>query len=272
MTSDAAIAALREQGWVVVEGLLDAEQLERVCSELEPHFGVEGWGRNEFEGTSTERVYSLLAKCPSVAALVEHPLVMDVLDAFLQPTRLLAACQATRIHPGETAQLLHCDDVIGAPPRPRGPNCVSLMWALSDYTAENGATMLVPGSHAWEDERQPASHEAIPVEMKAGSLLLWLGGVFHGGGANTSTDTTRTGISIIYFQPWLRQIENMVLAVPPEQARGFSERLQRMLGYDIVHGTFYGHVDGRDPLKHLTGSKPSESRIFSAFSEPDEPR
>lgn len=246
----ADIAHLQEHGYVVARDLLSADQVQKICAELEPHFGENAWGRNDFEGTRTERVYSILAKCPSAADVVEHPHVMEVLDAFLRPSRLLAACQGTRIHPGETAQLLHCDDELGAPPRPRAPQCVSLMWALSPYTPENGSTHFVPGSHRWEASRQPDPKEATCVAMDPGSVLIWLGGVYHGGGPNTSAET-RTGLSIIYFQPWLRQVENMLLAVPPEIAAGYSERVQRLLGYGVIDGLFFGHVDGRDPIKIL---------------------
>lgn len=239
---------LRREGVVVAEDLLGEGELDVVRAELEPHFGLEGWGRNDFEGMRTERIYSLLAKCPSVARLVEHPRILAVLDEFLRPSRLLAACQATRLHPGETAQNLHADDEMGAPPRPRAPSCVSVMWALSEYTPENGSTLIVPGSHLWEHDGRPEPSQAVTFHMRPGSALIWLGGVYHAGGANTS-DVARTGVSIIYFQPWLRQIENMTLAVPPDVAAQYSESVQRMLGYDVIDGFFYGHVNGRNPIK-----------------------
>jgi len=248
MTLRPAIEALREDGYAVVEDLLDAARLDRLRDELEPHFGAEGWGRNDFEGLRTERVYSMLVKCPSVAPLVEHPSVLEILDAFLRPSRLLAACQATRIHPGETAQALHADDELGAGPRPREPLSVSIMWALDDFDARNGSTLIVPGSHRWRDERRPGPDEAVALSLRPGSALFWLGGVFHAGGANR-TQRVRTGVSIIYFQPWLRQIENMTLAVPPELAARFSTTVQRLLGYGVTDGAFYGHVNGRDPIK-----------------------
>ena len=204
------VEVLRETGYVSLEGLLDAQTLERVTKEIEPHFGREGWGRNDFEGTKTERVYSLLAKCPSVAALVEHPRIVTILDGFLRPSRLLAACQATRIHPGETPQFLHADDELGAPPRPRETTAIGVMWALSEYTPENGSTLIVPGSHIWADDRRPNEDDAISLTMGPGSALVWLGSVYHGGGANTS-GICRSGVSIIYFQPWLRQVENMTV-------------------------------------------------------------
>ena len=122
------------------------------------------------------------------------------------------------------------------------------MWALSPYTAANGATLFVPGSHRWDSPRQPTEQETISVELAPGSALVWLGGIYHGAGPNTS-DEVRTGVSIIYFQPWLRQVENMVLVVGPDKAAQFSPTMQRLLGYGVIDGNFFGHVDGRDPIK-----------------------
>jgi ectoine hydroxylase-related dioxygenase (phytanoyl-CoA dioxygenase family) len=240
---------IKRDGFVRLDALVSASSVEKILSELEPHFGLEGWGRNDFEGLKTERVYSVLAKCPSVAELVEHPRILAILDEFLRPSRLLAACQGTRIHPGEIAQTFHADDELGAPPRPRMPLGVSVMWALSEFTSENGSTLIVPGSHDWADERRPDLGEAVSVDMKPGSAVVWLGGVFHGADANRSASDLRTGMSIIYYQPWMRKIENMTLAVPPEVASQYSENVQRMLGYSVVDGLFFGHVDGRDPIK-----------------------
>ncbi len=245
---DATAAHLHEHGYVVLDRIVDEATQAEVAGELEPHFGVEGWGRNEFEGLRTERVYSLLAKCPSVAALVEHPHVLALLDDHLRPSRLLAACQATRLHPGETTQALHCDDDLPGVARPRPPWSVSAMWALSHYRPENGSTLIVPGSHRWEDERRPTDDEIISLDLAPGSALVWLGGVYHGAGENTANET-RTGVSLIYFQPWLRQVENMMMVVGPEAAARYSTVIQRLLGYGVVDGTFFGHVDGRDPIK-----------------------
>ena len=249
---------LSSAGYTVFERILDDDVLVAVSDELEPHFGVEGWGRNDFEGLRTERTYALLAKCPSVASLVEHPAILELLDDHLRPSRVLAACQATRIHPTETAQLLHCDDDLAGVARPRPPWSVSVMWALSPYRPENGSTLIVPGSHRWDTRRQPAEHEAISFELEAGSALVWLGGVYHGAGANRS-DETRTGVSIIYFQPWLRQVENMMMVIGPDKAANFSTTVQRLLGYGIVDGTFFGHVDGRDPIKLIPSQQGRET-------------
>ena len=239
---------LHSEGYCLLTDLLPPEVLAEVTAVFDEQFTQDQWGRNEFEGRRTERIYSLLAKFPIVAKLVEHPAIIQLIRTHLAPSAVLAACQATRIHPGESAQSLHADDDLAGVARPRPPWSLSVMWALSPYTPENGSTLLVPGSHRWEEGRKPQAHEITSVTFDPGSALVWLGGVYHGGGANTSTQT-RTGISIIYFQPWLRQVENMVLAVPPDCAAQYSETVQRLLGYGVVEPTFFGHVDGRDPIK-----------------------
>jgi ectoine hydroxylase-related dioxygenase (phytanoyl-CoA dioxygenase family) len=239
---------LHEDGYVILPEVLSPEQVATVRTELEPHF--RDFGRNPFEGERTQRVYALLAKAPSIAELVEHPDVLAVIDTFLWKTYLLWGALAIRLHPGETRQDYHCDDEAGAPPRPRVAQGMSTMWALDDFTEENGATEIIPGSHSWGPDGWPAaddpqSHKAI---MKAGSVLIWQGPLFHRGGANQS-DRTRLGITIQYCQPWLRQIENMVLAVPPKKAIRYSARVREMLGYGLMEPSFMGYVDGRNPRK-----------------------
>ena len=130
---------------------------------------------------------------------------------------------------------------------------VSAIWALDEFTPTNGATEVIPGSHRWEQDRAPQNGEQISVCMPAGSVLVFAGSLVHRGGANTS-DSVRLAITPQYCQPWLRQIENMVLAVPPEQAGRYSQRVQELLGYSIIRPGFMGYVDGRDPIKLITNS------------------
>ena len=239
---------LERDGWVVLPDVLSSSEVARLRSALAPVLEANGRGRNPFEGESTERVYALLGKCPEIAPLVEHPRVLALGDALLEPGYLLSSVQAVNIHPGETRQPLHADDDPGPLGRPRGRLGFSTMWALDDFTKTNGATRVVPGSHEKQESVPPDEDAAIPVEMTAGSVLVYLSGVEHGGGAHTA-GPPRLGVSVVYCQPWLRQFENLMVAVPRERARSYSERVQRMLGYGL-YGV-WGSVDGRDPMRLL---------------------
>ena len=249
MNGSQAAQAIQKNGYVILERLLHEDDLARIRRELSPHF-TGRLGRNDFEGERTERVYALLAKAPSIAKIIEHPLLLGVMDHFLNGGFLLWAALAIRLHPGETRQEFHMDDEACMMPRPRAPMGLSVMWAIDDFTTENGATEFIPGSHTWsESERAtPDDPRITKAVMPSGSALVWAGNLFHRGGANDSTEP-RLGITIQYSQPWLRQVENMVLAVPPECAAQYSTRIQELLGYSLLEGTFMGYVDGRHPRK-----------------------
>lgn len=248
---DVALATqqIEREGYVICERLLPPSLVEQIRGELEPHFTGQ-LGRNDFEGERTERLYALLAKAPSIARLVEHPTVLGVMDHFLHGGYLLWGALAIRLHPGETRQAFHMDDEACMIPRPRGPMGLSVMWAIDDFTDENGATEFVPQSHLWGDQERAAEDDPRVKKaiMPSGSALIWAGNLFHRGGANHS-GTDRLGITIQYSQPWLRQVENMVLAVPPACAAQYSARIQELLGYSLLEGSFMGYVDGRHPRK-----------------------
>jgi ectoine hydroxylase-related dioxygenase (phytanoyl-CoA dioxygenase family) len=242
---------LRRTGFVVLDRLLGRDQLRVIRAELAPYLAGRLFGRNDFEGFRSERVYALLAKAPSVAMLVEHPAVLHLVDAVLDPNYLLSANLAINVHPGETAQSLHTDDGYCRIPRPRQAMGVSAIWAIDDFTEYNGATEVIPASHAWDDEGPgPNDRRVEQIIMPAGSVVVFMGTLLHRGGANRSNQT-RLGITPQYCQPWIRQIENMSLAVPPPLAATFSSRVQAMLGYSI-HPPFIGYVDGRDPGRLVT--------------------
>ncbi len=241
---------LRRNGFVVLEGLVSRDRLAAIQAELAPYLAGRLFGRNDFEGFRSERVYALLAKAPSVAELVEHPAVLELIDAVLDPNYLLSANLAINVHPGETAQSLHADDGYCRIPRPREPMGVSAIWAIDEFTDDNGATEVVPGSHAWVEEIPGSGDWRVQqITMPAGSAVVFMGTLLHRGGANRSNQT-RLGITPQYCQPWIRQIENMPLAIPPHVASAFSPRVQALLGYSI-HPPFIGYVDGRDPRRLL---------------------
>ncbi|MGI9284327.1 MAG: phytanoyl-CoA dioxygenase family protein, partial [Pseudomonadales bacterium] len=200
-------------------------------------------GRHGFEGFKTQRIYSLLQKTLLCNPLVEHPHVLGLLDRLLLPNYLLSQAVAINILPGEAQQLVHHDDAFYLVPRPRKALSVAAMWALDQFTAANGGTFVIPGSHRWED-RKPTEEDlkaAISVEMPAGSVCVFLGTLWHSGGANTSQHS-RLGVTTQYCEPWCRTVENSFLSVPVESVKQCSPTLQQMLGYSL-HGPFMGYVD-----------------------------
>jgi ectoine hydroxylase-related dioxygenase (phytanoyl-CoA dioxygenase family) len=247
----ASIRGIREEGFIILENLLSDEQVQRIRAELAPYLQMQHMGRNDFEGFKSERVYALLAKAPAVAEIIEHPAVLPVVDAFLPKNYLLSSALAINLHPGETAQNFHIDDAPGGGPevpKPRPPFGISSIWAFDDFTEANGATEVIPGSHRWPAERTAREGEQVKVLMPAGSVVVFAGNLIHRGGANRSA-STRLAITPQYCSPWMRQLENMTLAVPPELAGRYSDRVQGLLGYSVNDPGFMGHVDGLHPKR-----------------------
>lgn len=243
------VTDLDRDGYAVVESLLRPDEATAVRDGLREVLHRTPTGRNDFEGFSTRRIYALFAKTRAFDRLATHPLLLEVLDRVLGASYQLSAPTGIEIGPGEKAQVLHTDDSIYPLPRPHPEVVLNTMWALDDFTFENGATRLVPGSHRWTD-RWPAEEDAtVTVTMPAGSVLFIAGTLWHGGGANT-TDRTRLGVLLEYAAGWLRQQENHVIAVPPEVVATLEPRLQELLGYGI-HPPFVGYVDGRHPRRVL---------------------
>jgi len=246
------IESIRRDGYAIAHDLIAPSEVREIKDSLAPWLRGELRGRNDFEGFCSERVYALLAKAPPIARLVEHPALLAVIDGLLRPHYRLSACLAINVHPGETAQAWHADDGYVPIPRPREMVGVSAIWALDDFTETNGATEVIPGSHRWGHAECAAASErdAVKVIMPAGSALLFAGTLLHRGGAHRGSGT-RLAITPQYCEGWLRQIENLPLAVPPELARNYSERVQALLGYDIFEPTFIGYVDGMHPKRLL---------------------
>ena len=246
---DDVVAAIKEDGFALVERLIDADRAAGIRKELSEVLEKTPEGRNAFEGFSTRRIYALFAKTRVFDDLATHPLVLGVLDGVLGESYQLSAPTGIEIGPGEKAQVLHTDDGIYPIARPHDELVLNMMWALDDFTEANGATRIVPGSHKWVDQRPDERTETIMAEMQAGSVLFFAGSMFHGGGAN-NTDRPRFGTILEYVVGWLRPQENHVLAVPKDIVRDLPERLQELLGYNI-HPPFVGYVDGRHPRRAL---------------------
>ena len=252
------LAAIDRDGYAVVPGVLSPAALAAVRAEVARWLAKTPTGRNPFEGFQTRRVYNLVGKSRTFDPLVEHPLVMSLCDAVLAPQYQLSSAVAICLGPDEDAQALHHDDQLFPVPRPRPPLVLSAMWAIDDFTEANGATRVIPGSHRWATERPDAGTPTVPVEMRRGSLLVYIGTLWHGGGANR-TDHVRVGVNINYNRGWLRQQENQYLAVRRSVAVRLSETMRWLIGYD-VHPPFIGYVDGRHPARALERARGSALR------------
>jgi ectoine hydroxylase-related dioxygenase (phytanoyl-CoA dioxygenase family) len=247
-------AALAAHGVAVIERLASDELCDRVAAELEPFIEATPYGADSFSGRTTRRTGALLARSPASVEMIAHPTVLEVVGQTLSSkgTRhQLHLTQAITIDPGSPAQALHrdhwCFDFFPFPP---GFDVeVSTIWALTDFTEENGATRVVPDSH--RSEGQPYSpDDADPAVMPRGSVVLYVGSTVHGGGANFS-DAPRTGINIDYSLAWLRQEENQYLSVPIEAAASLPEPVQRLMGY-AFGAVALGYIDDvRDPITLL---------------------
>jgi ectoine hydroxylase-related dioxygenase (phytanoyl-CoA dioxygenase family) len=240
---------VHEQGFVLLHDLIDADAIERIRRESAPLLTHDG--RTEFEGFKTRRVYSVIEKTFACNPIVEHPLVLALLDQILMPNYLLSQLQVIEVGPGEIRQPLHHDDGFYPIPRPRPPVGAALIWALDDFTAENGATLVYPQSHLWGDVAAADIdvERMVPAVMPAGSAIFFLGTVWHCAGANR-TDRPRLAATTQYCEPWARQQENYSLAISRERARQCSDAVQSLLGYSMQF-PFIGFVDGRDPKRLL---------------------
>lgn len=265
---------LEEDGCVVVENILNADQLSRLQGELNPLLAKTKNCNGDFYGHATKRLSSLILKSKSCQGMAIHPTILSVMDEFLLrgcKEYQLNLTQAIQIGPGEPQQMMHPDDPMFPFPQFGFEKMINCMYAVDEFTAENGATILVPGSHKWErtgllPNRKPQEHEITQGAMSAGSVLIYFGSLLHCGGAN-KTMKPRTGLVISYSLGWLRQSENQYLAVPYNVAKTLPERLQRLLGY-FVHQPNLGQLEGRDPIEFLQG-KDLTNALFQEYLPPE---
>lgn len=249
-------ARMREQGFTVIEDLLDAERLAEFRAQLAPFTGTHH-GRNDFEGFRTERIYTLLARARVFEDIAVDPRLMGLIGRFLQPNFLISASHSISLEPGETAQSIHSDDGFYRQRRPRAPIGISVIGAIDAFTKENGATEIIPGSHQWGehgDEGRPndmaeIERMLVPMEMPAGAALVFVGTLLHRGGANV-TDRPRLAFTNQYCEPWARPQENWWLAIPRERAAAMSRQAQILMGYEIWP-PFMGMVSASHPAKVL---------------------
>jgi len=255
---------IAEQGFTIVPDAIDLDLVDELVAELdrledELHAVPAG---NDFEGDRTVRIYNLLARGPVFAQVPVHPAVLPVIEGVLDRGCLISSLSSIAIDRGETIQPIHADDQLIPLPKPHPAVVCNSMWALTDFTAANGATRLVPGTHlAAASPDFGRDYDAIPAEMPKGSVLVWHGSLWHGGGANTSGER-RIGLAMNYCAGYIRQQENQQLGIPREVASTFEPRLRQLVGYGIYTGLI-GHIDKHDPAE-LLGQPADASMVWDA--------
>ena len=244
-------------GYTIVEAAIEPDFLDALAADL-ARLQAEQKIRpatNLFEGYNTLRIYNLLALGKLYEAIPVHPSVLPLVEQVLDRGCLVSSLSSISIGPGESAQLVHADDQLIPLPRPHVPIVCNTMWALTDFTAENGATRLVPGSHKLAAAPIPfAPCDTIAAEMRRGSVLIYNGSLWHGGGRN-DTDRPRVGVAMNYCAGWVRQQENQQLGIPLLIARGFSPRLRKLAGFGL-YKNLLGHIDKCSPVDLLDGTGP----------------
>jgi len=249
---------MTRDGFTVVEDVIDASVVAELRDDvwrLERALAVQP-ATNVFEGVRTVRIYNLLAHGTLYQQVPVHDRVLPIVEGVLDGGCLVSSLSSINIGPGEAAQPLHADDQLIPLPKPHVSIICNTMWALTDFTVENGATRLVPGSHRAERSPQPFGEPVgtRAAAMPAGSVLVFDGSIWHGGGANQSTER-RLGLAMNYCAGWLRQQENQQLGIPLEVARGFSPQLRKLAGFGLYRKVI-GHIDRCSPEDLLDGGPP----------------
>jgi hypothetical protein len=244
-------AALERAGAVIVDRLVAPAVLDRARDELAPWLETTPLGPDGFAGRRTRRTGGLIARSATCRELVMHPLALAATRELLTGATSfqLHLTQVIAIGPDEPAQKVHRDQwAYDFFPFRKGYEVqCNTIWAMTDFTEENGATRVIPGSNHFDDGLDLDGSDSVPAEMEQGSVLFYTGSVYHGGGANRSS-ATRYGVNITYNRSWLRQEENQYLSVPLEIARTLPLELLRLMGY--ARGAYaLGYVDDlRDPI------------------------
>lgn len=224
---------LSEDGALIIDNVVSSDFIAELRSETDPYMNHTSNGEDPFAGFNTTRTGGLLIRSEKCRELIEHSTILEPCREFLAPfcERVqLHLTQIIRIRPGETAQAIHRDRWAWGKHLSHLEPQFNTIWALTDFTTKNGATQVVPGSTKWPDDQKIKLEQITQAEMKAGSVLVYSGSVFHGGGTNNS-DQDRVGLNITYALGWLRQEENQYLSCPPELAKDLSPALQELAGY-----------------------------------------
>ena len=241
-----AVSEIHEQGYTVVEQFLTSDVIEPIREAFNTEVPIT---EMRFLGSTTGntwRAHNLLAKTRAIDELLLDARLRAIVEGVIGKYCQINIATLFNTLPGEFKQDLHQDDGLWPIPRPHPSFLCNLLIAFDDFTMENGATHVVPHSHQWT---KPVDQtvKSVQVEIKSGSAIFWEGGLWHGGGANTTTDQERMGLFISHLVSYLRPSDLQLVSVPREVVRDLPRKLQRLLGYY----PFGNGVDGLDPLNTL---------------------
>lgn len=247
---------IRHDGYSIVENAIEPDLIDALAAELqrlERELAVVP-ARNAFEGVRTVRIYNLLVHGANFERIPEHENILPIVERVLDRGCLVSSLSSIAIGSDEVPQPIHADDQLIPIPKPHVALVCNTMWAITDFTEANGATRIIPGSHLYDHSPDYMKHyDSIPAEMPKGSVMVYHGSLWHGGGANV-TSQRRVGIAMNYCAGFIRQQENQQLGIPREIAAGFSPRLRELVGYGLYNGLI-GHIDKRHPVE-LLGERP----------------
>ena len=257
-STESVAKVLARDGCCVIDRLAERAALEAVRKEMALYVEAVPYGPDEFSGLNTRRAGGLIARSPSSHQFIMNPLLLDVTRAVLKDSTnfRLHLTQVIALGPGAKAQGVHRDqwafDFFGFPGGYE-VQCNAL-WAMTDFTEANGATRVIPGSNRAEDKLLFEASDTEAAEMEAGSVFIYTGAVYHGGGANR-TEKVRYGLNVTYARAWLRQEENQYLTVPLEIARTLDTALLKLMGY--ARGAYaLGYMDDmRNPITAIFGER-----------------
>ena len=266
-TKDAHLERIRRDGYTIVESAIEPDLvtgLRNDLERLERTLGIKP-ARNPFEGTKTLRIYNLLVHGGLYERIPVHENVLPIVEGVLDPGCLVSSLSSITILAGEQAQPIHADDQLIPIAKPHVPTVCNTMWALTEFTEANGATRIIPGSHLADHSPTFGQHyDSIAAEMPAGSVLVWHGSLWHGGGSNR-TEQRRVGVAMNYCAGFIRQQENQQLGIPLATVRRFSPRLRELVGFAVYQGLI-GHIDKRSPMM-LLGDEGDSRMVWDIGSE-----
>jgi ectoine hydroxylase-related dioxygenase (phytanoyl-CoA dioxygenase family) len=254
---NAHLERIGRDGYSIIENAIEPDLVDGLVEDLyrlEREYDIKP-SNNPFEGGKTVRIYNLLVHGKLYERIPVHDNVLPVVEGVLDSGCLISSLSSIAICAGENPQPIHADDQLIPIPKPHPPTVCNTMWALTDFTEANGATRIMPGTHL--SDHSPTygeQYESIAAEMAKGSVLVWHGSLWHGGGSN-HTDQRRIGIAMNYCAGYIRQQENQQLGIPTDIAKGFSPRLRELVGYGVYNGLI-GHINKRSPVEILDDSKP----------------